>query len=810
MQKAGIIWLCLTAISIHALRANSVLPDKTTLSGKITDRKTGMPLIGVTVYFPDLKTGGETDVEGKYKIDNLPMSKALVQVSYVGYKTILETIDLAKTTIRDYALDESIAELNTVVVTGLSQSGERNRTSTSITSIAKTQLLQVASSNIIDAIASEPGVAQVTTGPGISKPVIRGLGYNRVVTVNDGIRQEGQQWGDEHGIEIDEFGVGKVEVLKGPASLMYGSDAMAGVVHFLSAPTLPDGKIQGNLLANYQTNNGLIGFSGNLAGNLNGIIWDVRYSNKMAHAYQNKYDGYVFNSGFREDNFGGIVGVNKSWGYAHLHFSLYDLTPGIVEGARDSLTGKFVKSIAENGIESTRIATDSDMKSYTPGTPFQKIHHYKAVLNNSFILGNGTLKATVGWQQNERQEFANVLSPNAYGLYFLLRTVNYDFRYNLPEKNNLDIAFGVNGMQQNSQNKGVEFLVPAYHLFDAGVYGIAKKTLGKLDLSGGVRYDSRSEHGQDLYLGADGLPTTAGDPLATHRFAAFNGTYTGISGSVGATYQFSDHAFTKINLSRGFRAPNIGELGANGVHDGTIRYEIGDPRLKAESSLQLDYALGVNTDHVTAEADFFYNSIQNFIYTRKLSGVNGADSLTDGLQTFKYFSANARLLGGEFKIDIHPHPLDWLHFENSFSYVRAIQTGQPDSTKYLPFTPGAKFSSELRANFKTLSKGLHNSYFRLGLDHYFAQNHFYAAFGTETATPAYSLLNLGFGTDFVANGRTWCSLYFSVSNLTDVAYQSHLSRLKYEAENYATGRTGVYNMGRNVSLKLLIPIDLRK
>ena len=785
--------------------------EKKTLTGKITDKKTGEALTGVTIYITDLKTGAVSDIDGKYILENLPASKVRVQISFVGYKLIIETIDLSIIISKDFAMESSVAELHEVVVTGLSQAAEKNRTPTPISTISAKQLQQVASTNIIDAIAKHPGISQVTTGSGISKPVIRGLGYNRVLVVNDGIRQEGQQWGDEHGIEVDEFSVNKAEVLKGPASLSYGSDAMAGVINFLSAPTLPDGKVQGNILANYQTNNGLIGYSANVAGNEKGFIWDVRYSNKMAHAYQNKYDGYVLNSGYRENNFGGIIGFNKSWGYAHLHFSIYNFTPGIVEGERDSATGNFIKPIALNdSIDDAEIASDKDYKSYNPLTPYQKIHHYKAVLNNSFIFGNGSLKTTIGWQQNQRQEYGDILTPNDYGLYFLLNSINYDVRYLLPEKNNFDISFGINGMQQTSQNKGIEFLVPEYNLLDAGIFAIVKKSFTKLDISGGLRFDSRNEHTKDLYLDANDKPTNSVDPNAFHRFTAFNSTFSGVSGSIGATYQFSEMVYTKLNLSRGFRAPNIGEIGANGVHDGTIRYEIGDPKLKAENSLQLDYALGLNSEHITAEADLFSNTINNFIFPRKLNSVFGGDSLTNELQTFKYVSANANLMGGEISIDIHPHPLDWLHFENSFAYVQSTQKNQPDSTKYLPFTPAPKFSSELKANAKKLSKSLQNAYISIGIDNYFKQDKFFAAYGTETATPGYTLLNLGIGADVVLKERTLFLLYININNLTDVAYQSHLSRLKYEAENNATARTGVYNMGRNLSFKLLIPIDFAK
>ncbi|MEI6061169.1 MAG: TonB-dependent receptor [Bacteroidota bacterium] len=786
-------------------------PGKTTLSGRITDKLTGELIPGVSIYLPELKTGSISNADGSYKIDNLPQANILIQVSFIGYKLVSEYIDLSATSTKDFTLEESINELNEVVVTGLSKAAQVNRTPAPITTIPTLQLLQTSSANIIDALTRKPGISQVTTGSGISKPVIRGLGYNRVVTVNDGIRQEGQQWGDEHGIEIDEFAVSKVEILKGPASLSYGSDAIAGVINLISAPTLPDGKIAGNLLVNYQTNNGLIAYSANFAGNQKGFIWNVRYSNKKAHAYQDKYDGYVFNSGYDENTISGILGFNKSWGYSHLHFSAYNLTPGIISGDRDSLSGKFTKPIAINdSTAATALATNDDYKSYSPLNPYQKVHHYKAVLNNSFVAGNGSLKTTIGWQQNQRQEYGDILNANKYGLFFLLNTINYDVRYILPEKNNLDISFGVNGMKQVSQNKGTEFLVPEYDLFDIGVFAIAKKSLGKLDLSGGLRYDSRTEHGKDLYLGAGGMRLNEPGLNVYHQFTAFNSTFTGVSGSLGATYQFSERLFTKVNVSRGFRAPSIGEAGANGLHDGTNRYEIGDPNLKAEHSFQYDYSLGYTSNHITAEIDLFSNSISNFIFQRKLSGVAGGDSLNQGYSTFKFVSGNASLSGGEISVDIHPHPLDWLHFENSFSYVQSTQKGEPDSLKYLPFTPAPKFTSELKASAKKVGKNLANSYVKIGVDKYFAQNKFYAAYGTETATPGYTLLDVGLGSDIVSKGKTLFSLYISAGNLADVAYQSHLSRLKYESVNNANGRTGVYNMGRNISFKLLVPIEFSR
>ena len=791
------------------LIAPSIASGSVTLQGKVTDKATGEGLPGVEIYFPDLKKGTTTDIDGIYTIENLPVTKALIQVSFIGYKLIAETIDLATTTTKDFMLEEAVMELNEVVVTGLSKSAEKRRTPTPITTISTAELRALNASNIIDAIASRPGIDQVTTGPGISKPVIRGLGFNRVVVVNDGIRQEGQQWGDEHGIEIDEYGVNRVEILKGPASLAFGSDAMAGVINFLPAPTLPKGKISGSVLANYQTNAGLIGGSADLAGNINDYIWDVRYSGKESHAYQNAYDGYVFNSGFKENNLSGILGVIKSWGYSNIHFSVYDMTPGIVEGERDSASGKFIKPFAIGGEEGEAIATEDDFRSYTPQVPFQKIHHYKAVSNSSFVLGNGSLKTILGWQQNRRQEYGEILTPDEYGLYFFLNTVNYDIRYNLPELNKWNISVGANGMYQKSQNKGTEFLIPDYHLFDFGIFALARKSFEKLDVSGGLRFDTRQEKADALYLDAFGERTDHPDGDSFLQFSDIDAQFQGFSGSIGATYQFSEQVFAKLNLSKGFRTPNIAEISANGVHEGTVNYIIGVPTLKAESSWQWDFALGVNSHYITAELDLFSNKINNYIYLEKLSRSMGGDSLTDGYATYKYTSGDAHLYGSELSIDVHPAPIDWLHFENGFSWVRAVQADQPDSTRNLPFTPSPKLTSELKANVKKIGKNLVNGFFMIGVDNYFRQDHFYSAYGTETATPGYTLLNVGLGADFVSNNRTLFSLFINANNLTDVAYQNHLSRLKYEAVNNVTGRMGVYNMGRNVSVKLVVPIQVK-
>lgn len=807
MKKIYLLFISLVvALSSYA---DATAVAQTSLQGKITD-KNGEPIIGANIYLQELKTGAVTDNNGNYQINNLPGRTVLIQISSLGYKMILENIDLASTTRKDFVMQESITEISEVTVTGQAITSQLAKTPTPVSIVTLSELQQHASTNIIDALSAQPGVSQITTGSGISKPVIRGLGYNRVVVVNDGVRQEGQQWGDEHGVEIDENQVNRVEILKGPASLLYGSDAMAGVISFFSSPILPQGKVQLNASTNFQTNNGLMGYSLDYAGHKNTFVWDVRYSGKQAHAYQNRYDGYVYGSGFKENAASALLGTSNWWGYSHLTLSMYHLTPGIVEGERDSLTGKFIKPVVlPDGSGGEDIATHDDFTSYKHSMPYQQVYHYKAVWNNNILLGGGSLKASIGYQQNRRQEFEDILTPKDYGLYFQLHTLNYDVHYEAQEKGGYSYSFGVNGMGQRSLNKGTEFLVPEYGLFDIGAFAVARKTIGNLELSGGLRFDNRSETGKALYLNADDAITNASDPTATQRFFAFSRNFQGVSGSIGASLQLSDNWLTKLNLSQGFRAPNVGELSSNGVHDGTVRYEIGNPNLKSEHSLQLDYELGYNTEHVSAKVNLFANNIRNYIFSHKISSVNGGDSIQSGYATYKFDSGNAFLLGGEAYLDIHPHPLDWLHFENSFSYVYSELKNQPDSTRYLPFTPAPKWTSDIRVDLNDISKSLKNTYVSFGLEHNFKQNHVYAAYGTETPTGAYTLLNAGIGTDvLLKNKRTLCTIYINATNLADVAYQSHLSRLKYGPENYATGRAGVYNMGRNISFKLIVPVSL--
>jgi iron complex outermembrane recepter protein len=780
-----------------------------TITGNIKDENTQESLINATIYITDLKIGANTDANGQYTFSNVPNGNYLFEVQYVGYKNETERIRIDKNVQQDFFLNAAVSELNEVVVTAVTRSTELKQSPLIIKPLSKNELNENASTNLIDGLKNVAGVNQITTGAAISKPTIRGLGYTRVITLYDGIRQEGQQWGDEHGIEIDEYAVDRIEIVKGSGSLMYGSDGIAGVLNFISPKSPINGASKTQFVTNYQSNNNLIGTSISNAGSKNSVQWLGRLSHKAAGNYKNAYDGKVYNSGFREIDGNLFVGINKNWGYTHLNVNSFNTKLAITEGERDSL-GHFIFEVPDGqGGTLTKSANTSDLQGYAIGYPHQIVNHLRVSANNYFILKKGTINLDIGVQNNKRQEFGDVLNPKTASLFFDLTTVNYNLRYNLPDLNKWETSIGLSGMQQSNHNKGLEYLIPEYQLFDIGGFVFSQRNFNKKwVVAGGLRFDNRNITTKELLLDSLENRVIIKDDLTKIKFDGFQKNYNSFSGSLGLTYQMTKSSTWKFNVSQGFRAPNIAEISSNGKHEGSFRYEYGNPNLKSEVSHQVDIAYFLNSKHLTLEVTPFANFISNYIFAEKLSSTNGGDSipdLTDPALAFKFAQGNAQLFGGELLMDCHPHPLHWLHIENAFSFVQARQQRQTDSTKYLPFIPAAKYRGELKAKFKTINKSLSNGYIKCTIDHYFAQNHVYSAYNTETTTPAYTLLSAGFGFAVQAFKRKdFMQFYVSAENLTNVAYQNHLSRLKYAPQNEATGRTGVFNMGRNVSVKMIV------
>ncbi len=665
------------------------------------------------------------------------------------------------------------AILSEVTVTGLTGTQRMKDSPIAFSVITPKKLHQSFGTNIVDAIAVQPGLSQISTGVGISKPVIRGLGYNRVVVVEQGIRQEGQQWGDEHGLEVNSEDVHSVEILKGPASLMYGSDAIAGVMILHPEPILDDKTIQTRVGSSYQTNNGLYDIHLGTSGHVNDFVWNLLTTHKAAHCYKNARDGYIPGTWFKEHSVQGLLGVKQHWGHSWLRYSNVHFQPGIAEGEREGNENE--------GWGDLVWEEDNSTKSYSSQLPFQRVKHIKIVSDNAFYIGEGTLKAVVGYQQNYRREFED--SFDKAELAMRLHTVNYDLRYQLPLANEWSLATGVNGMWQKNVNQGEETLIPDYQLFDFGYFLTANKQIGNLRLSGGARIDNR--HLETHELQEDGEV----------RFSPLKKNFVGATGSLGAVYHVNDNMNLRLNTARGFRAPTVSELSSNGVHEGSIQYELGNNELKAEFSTQIDMGMDYTTHYISLNAALYSNWINNYIFLGRLPYETG------GYRTYQYRQGDARLMGGELSLDVHP--VNPLHIENSFSYVRGIQLHQTEAERNLPMMPAPRWTLNLHYDFPDFAHGhCHRSYVSLGMDYNLRQNNYYGVDDTETATSAYALFNISAGMDLHLWGHDCIELTLCCQNLFDKVYQPHLSRLKY-----ADG-PGIAAMGRNICFKINIPIDV--
>jgi len=819
---------CFTLLSILILSTQSLIAQPSSVSGKVT--LDGKNLEGVSILLLELKRGAITDTNGLYIIKNVKPGIYTLKATAVGYDEFTKKITLndGSAILLNIRLNAYAANLDEVIVTGVEGRSKIKNTPLAVAVTTKKEMQYNINANVIDALAKTiPGISTVTTGPNISKPFIRGLGYNRVLTMYDGVRQEGQQWGDEHGVEMDQYGIGRAEVVKGPASLIYGSDAVAGAVNLLpDFPTDITGKLHADALFEYQSNNGLLGTSIGLSQKKGSLMWLARGSFKTAADYQNKIDGRVYGTGFREINFSGMMGIDRNAFKSYVQFNLYDNLQEIPDGSRDSLTRLFTRQVKEtfdDDIKNRPIVPLNELTSYHIIPLHQHIQHYRLYNKSSFKLGGGELNSLVGFQQSIRREFNHPTDVNQAGLFVVLNTINYEIKYGLPEWNGLKLTTGVNGIyQHNSSKDATDFPIPDYNLFDAGAYIVARKEAGKFSFSAGIRYDHRHISWNNFYT--DNNPSngfqqhvTGADTSGSNlRFASYHHAFTGISGSAGFTYTFSRSLYMKMNIARGYRSPNITEIGSNGLDPGAHIYYIGSKNFTPEFSLQQDMGLFYNSQDAEASLEIFNNYISNYIFLQKVTDNNGRPlEIVPGNSTYQYRQGNANLYGLEASATVHPQSFKWLYFKNSIAILNGANKDDDllkefgDKAKWMPMIPPLHTLSTLRFILPVESASLKNLYLQAEVEHYNAQNKFYAVDNTETYTPGYNLVNIGCGVTVKTKpNKELCMIYFNANNIFNTAYQSHLNRLKYFEyyQSSPNGHSGIYNMGRNISMKIVMKL----
>ncbi len=806
-----------TFISILIIVMGALIHAQNTIKGSIKDENNS-PLPGVIVQISLINKNIISDANGYFELKNLTAGQYLLEFKLLGYQTISKKINLQKREISlDISMYPSAREIDEIVVTSAADAIQQKENPVPFKTIDFNSLNQQASNNIIEAIGKKDNVWALSTGLGIAKPIIRGLGYNRAMVLVNGLRQEGQQWGDEHGVEIDQYSVQKAEIIKGPGSIMYGSDALAGIVNFIPHRIVKEGW-SGKYFGLFQSNNQMIANSAIIQYKKNDYGFYLQATQKDAGNYQNAIDGKIFGTGFNERSISAVFQINKQWGYAHVFASAFTQQLNMPEGNRDSL-GRFLKYVKTNDttVEQEPVS-DADLNSYKLFIPYQYIQHYRVQNYSVFNLKNtDKIITNIGYQYNIRDEYGphSLLEEGKkekkYGeLSMHLRTLSYQIKYLKNIDSTQLLSIGATGMYQMNFNKGEELLIPDYNLLDAGMYIYYQKILNKWTFSGGIRWDIRDITSEPMYLDSTGkvFKSSQLPPGGSIKFNSFSKQYNNLSGTAGFVYSGWKNALFKFNIARGFRSPNLSELTSNGAHEGTVRYEYGNPQLKPEISYQTDIGMSINKEHFLFEISPFVNYIDNYIYFNKLSSVLGGDSIInqdkENLWAFTYNQAKALVYGGEVSIDLHPHPLDWLHYEINYSYLQAKVLNQPDSTQYLPFFPPSRLTQEIKAEWNHLNNLIKNIFAKVEVIYVFPQNRFFKAYNTETYTPDYTLLNASVGIAFNYFRENKMHFITGVNNLLDLAYQDHLNRLKYVRPNPATGRMGLYNMGRNIFVRLIV------
>lgn len=753
-----------------------------TIKGVVTDTNNEQ-LLGVEVFIEQLHKGTSTNENGAYELHNVPNGTLKITFSYLGYNTVVKEVTVSSSDITlDVQLKEAVFQVDEIIISTPFNKLQSDNVM-KVERLSAKALQRTGAPTLIQGIETLPGFSQISTGVGIGKPVIRGLSGNRVLVYTQGIRLENQQYGDEHGLGVNGVGIESVELIKGPASLLYGSDALGGVLYINPETFAQHHHTEANFLQQYFSNTQ--GTNSSLGFKTTGEAWKfLARGTYAAHAdYLLANGDRVTNTRFNEKDVKLGLGYNKNSFATELRYNFNRSEIGLTHGIEDQSTSKDVK------------------------IPYQLIDNHMLSLHSHYFFGKSKLNVDLGYTFNDRNEFEEHEEKHEdededehddehededehgdeAALQMELKTFTYNVNYNWPITSNTDVIFGMQGISQTNRNFGEEILIPNADINDIGFYSTLQHQWNNNAIQFGVRFDNRSitteyhevEHHEEHEEDEDDHDDHDDHDDDEEELIVFNPidkTFNSFTASFGYKTELANNLTARFNAASGFRAPNLAELTSNGVHHGTNRFEVGNANLNNEKNLQLDLALEYKSDHFEWFVNGFYNHINDYIF------ISPTGEMEEDNEVFSYLQEDAKLYGGEIGVHIHPHPLDWLHLESSFEMV----VGKQDNGDYLPLIPANIFKNTLRTEFNA-AQWLENGFATLTLSNVFEQDN---VSSFETRTPGYSLVDLGFGGD-VKLGKMKFTTNLSINNLFDKGYTNHLSRLKGD---------GIPNPGRNFTI----------
>ena len=772
MKSLRLLFLIL--ISLISVKSYS---QTSSLSGTLyTVEEKTIPYANLTLQELSIQT--TSDAKGKYSFVSVPFGDYHITITRDGYTNKTISISLITKEVKyDIVMIKSLFETPTIDVTGSFTPVDISNTTFSVTSISARTLSKIRGENIASTIQNIPGINNFSTGNSIGKPVIRGLTSQSVLVVQDGVKHESQQWGDEHAPEISLFDLDRIEILRGPASLMYGADGIGGVINIISKPIMFSSKNKHVTYGNLDLNGYSMNSEG--AGNLMLGIGKQNFGMKGFAGYRKggnikTPDGEIIINTPSGEN---IIQGGKLYNSNNQEFE---------GGAKLGYKGKFGIINAEYLNFNRELQLHNNPAEDPYASPNQKLvtNHYE-VSGIFYINEKLQLEPVLSYETHSRKEFESIETKNFNipSLDLFLKTLISDLKLNHYLSKEISGSVGLSFDVQNNQTLGTEKLIPNYSANNFGIYVMEKMEKKYFTVSLGGRFDTKTENIKETVFETDEY----GNPLKVIPTNNFN--FNSFSGSAGLVYKPVSSLDIFSNIGSGWRPPSEFDLYADGVHEGTGRFDVGlitqdlsaipDP----ERSLNLDLGARIRTEYVNAELSFFSNKVNNFIYPAPTGEIDSSSSLP----VYNINQASSSFIGYEYNIQIQP--INWaiISFLGDFVKTKNKATSEP-----LPFTPPAKNIISLKFQRGNLGS-VYNPYINFTTKIVSSEDEVYPL---EVPTEGYTLLSAGLGFDIVLS-KAIASVDFNVSNLGNLKYTDPMSRFRY----YAMAP------GRSYNLKFTIPFQ---
>jgi iron complex outermembrane receptor protein len=785
--------LMVNFIGMAALFAQAEQGCNLTVRGSVCEHETREPILGATVLIQELNKGVVVSSKGEFEIRGLCHGSYHLEFRCLGYHTHIQKIEVQKnmTELPQICLHEHTELLQTVVVKGSFLGRDIEKSPILSTVLDKKDLDKYQSIALANALEQVAGVNALNTGVGIAKPIIRGMSQNRVRVNQMGIKQEDQQWGTDHGLQIDAFAVENVEIVRGAAALRYGSDAIGGVINLQPAAFPTQEGTKGGVETGFRSNNDLVSLSAWAEKRKQDHFFRLRLSGQNFADYRVPaqtflYNRYILpienqrlkNTAGREYNLFFQYGKIYQKSAFRLSVSNFNQNVGLFTGA--------------TGIpRAYQLVDDGHVRNVD--LPNQYNNHFKVILNHTHNFKKSYLETDIGYQYNLREEHS---APHAHGNFIPNTTLALGLHLQTLSANSTWIQdwtktpnqkgerrIGLSAQVQKNKIVGYEFLIPNYFMANSGLFWIEERQFSpNFTLTGGLRYDFAFQTAQGysvIFYNEDGSLN-----YKDQRSEDLQAAYQNLSGSLGFAYRLHPYFQLKTNIGNVFRTPHVVELTSNGVHHGTFRHEKGDPTLDSERGYQADIVLLLH-DKKEEKWNFslspFFNYFTNYIFLQPTARFS---TLPEAGQVYQYTQTRAVHTG--FEAQAEWQLFDWWHWQAQFSY---LHNQNLKTHLALPFTPPLQASFEWEWQKKNIANLFKNSYISIEVEHFAAQNR---TDRNEKKTPAYLLWHLRAGTEVSIKNQK-LDFFVQVQNLTNQKYMNHLSRYRL---------LNLPEAGRNVSLTL--------